>query len=193
MKNTGKFFGGRFLLGTIMLSSITGCELQDQIRLLMPQPKIEITMEVRSTKPGHYTLSGYTNLPDQTHLTVQAVRSLQVNAASGVLNNQPIRSVLSQRQVQVKHGQWQTEMNLHQALPNGRSIEAWQSNAVQATMVPSDQVQFVATTEPQNRAIELQPNATVKTQFASDGRVFLRVEHSIALAPPTVRSKTVTR
>ncbi|MBE9014462.1 hypothetical protein IQ250_30175 [Pseudanabaenaceae cyanobacterium LEGE 13415] len=179
-----------------MLTGITGCELRDQITLLMPKPKIEITMEVRSTKPGEYALSGFSNLPNQTNLTVQAVRSLQVNSTSSVLNNQPIRSVLAQRQIQIKDGQWQTEMNLHQALPDGRSIEAWQSNVVQANMLPSDQVQFIATTEPQNRAIELQPNAAVKTQFASDGRVFLKVEHSIALEPPIVRStvaETVVR
>jgi hypothetical protein len=150
------------LANMLLLSATTGCELVDQIQQIMPQPKIELTMQVQSSEPGTFILSGRTNLPDQTNLTLQAVRSLKPTAR--ILNQQPIDSVLAHSQVSIQNGYWQAQIRLHQISPDGRSLEPWQI-------------------EPKNRTIDLQPGAA-QVSFASDGKSFLKVEESLTLAPP---------
>jgi hypothetical protein len=168
----------------LLLPVITGCELKDQIDQLIPKPKTELTMQVRSLSPGTYLISGKTNLPDQTNLTVQAVRSLQVDrVTSRVLNQQPIDSVLAHTQVSVKTGVWETELRLHHRSPAGQVVEAWQAERSQVDLIPSSQVKFVVMTEPKNRAIELQPGAA-QISFASNGKSFVRLEESVAISPP---------
>ncbi|MBE9011865.1 hypothetical protein IQ250_16810 [Pseudanabaenaceae cyanobacterium LEGE 13415] len=150
-------------------------------------PKTELSMQVEPTRdPGIYQVTGSTNLPDQTRLTIQAIRSLRSNSPS---ESEPSYSILARTEVKVEKGKWQTSLNL---LQQDRS-ESWQkvARSLNLKSEPEKQVRFLVLTDPTENPIEIQQrsaavgNQGTSVQFTADGRSYLQAEQILAIEPPT--------
>lgn len=155
----------------------------------------ELSMQVEPKgQTGIYQITGHTNLPDQTPLTVQAIRNLQAPNPKSQTDLAPTYSILAQTQVKVENGKWQVSLNLLQPSEEG-TLEPWQQNArsLNLKLQPESQVRFLAVTEPTGKSIGLQQradtaNQATSVQFTADGRSYLQAKQSLTIEPPTVKS-----
>jgi len=126
-----------------------------------------LTLEATPLENGEFALTGTTNLPDQTQLTVLALRYWTPNAASpeldqprGAIPGQstarsgpdaaPLYSVLDYQPVTVTKGEWSTQLQLWQVAADGRYQEPWQAQVETLNLAaqPRDTVQFAITLAP---------------------------------------------
>jgi hypothetical protein len=146
----------------------------------------ELTMQIQPTgQPGVYTVSGRTNLPDRSKITVQAVRSLKSPTEKLVDQNDGY-AVLAKSQISVKSGQWQASLNLRPVRPDGQAVELWQPQDTRLGLQADGKVKFVAVTEPLTQEIEQSANAGL-IRLTPDGKRFLQVEQTIAIEPPSAK------
>lgn len=135
------------LLLPLGLSLASGCA---QLQSLYQWSDVELQMQVNPTDtPGTYTVTGRTNLPENTQLTVAAVRYLQPDDRT-LLNTQAVYSILSYQPADVVQGQWQTNLNLWQVAPDGKFQEPWQIEQTKLGLAldPDETVLFLATLAP---------------------------------------------
>lgn len=170
----------------ILLATSSGC-------VSVRSSPVELSLQVDPTRrPGTYTLSGSTNLPDETAIVVQGVRYMKSPASSEL--DQANYSILSRQVVKVSQGKWQTTLNLWQVMPDGRYQEAWQLTQprMRVDLQPSSEVTFLAMTEPvgQAQALEqtlqkqgktLEGNAVRSTP---DGQWYLEAKQSLLVKLP---------
>ena len=170
-----------------------------------PIPKATLDIQVQpGGRSGLYAASGTTNLPDQSRLIVMAIRPLrsgsQLNQAETKVGESNY-AILDRRAVEVKQGQWQTNLNLWQVAPNGRFQENWQLNQAKlgTRFTPSSEVTFVATFDPANQspAIEPQINQALELEspvvrFTSDGERYLQASEIVSLSLPTGKTTPPT-
>lgn len=157
-------------------------------------PKTELTLRVDPTgQSGVYTVSGQTNLPNQTRLTIQAIRKLNApNTGVQLSNSQPTYTILSRSQVEVMDGKWQTTLNLLQKAPDGQAVESWQPSdrQLKLNLQPENQVTFLAVTDPSDSAFEIRQQPEGSTQdnlsvrFTADGKSYLQAEQALNLEAP---------
>lgn len=99
-----------------------------------------------------YEITGTTNLPDSSRITVTAVRHLVPASAKDTApssNDSNInRSILDRQNVEVKAGKWQTELNLSRVAADGSYREVWQVDGSNSKLTPKDKVTFIATFNP---------------------------------------------
>jgi hypothetical protein len=173
----------------------TGCA---QIPFLggSQQSVTNLSMQVEVTgEPGVYKVSGQTNLPEQTRITVQAIRSLQIPERDAQIASERSYSILARTQVNVEKGKWQTSLNLLQSSQNG-ALESWQQSNQELALKlqPDSQVRFSAVTDPSGSSIEVQSkdqgNQATSVQFTADGKSYLQTEQFIAIEPPTTKVAT---
>ena len=177
-----------------MLILCTGCA---QIPFLgsSQQPATNLSMQVEATgEPGVYRVSGQTNLPEQTLITVQAIRALQIPGRDAKIASERSYSILARDQVSVEKGKWQTLLNLLQSSKNG-ALETWQQSnqALALKLQPDNQVRFLAVTDPSGSSIEVQSkegNQATSVQFTADGKSYLQTEQFISIEPPTTKVAT---
>lgn len=131
----------------ILLSTTYGCVQQSQ-----PEVQLEIK-NIQSTNSNNiYKVSGNTNLPESSRITVEAIRYLR--PAEGqpeiLLNSDtdPKRSILARQVVEVKQGKWQADLHLWQVALDGSFQEVWQANQSQIGLLPESGVKFVAIFDP---------------------------------------------
>lgn len=158
-----------------------------------PEMVLKVNVQAASN-PGSYNVSGTTNLPNQSPLTVAAIRSLRPanqqlpDAAAATY------SILDRQIVQVDQGKWQATLNLVQVAPDGRLKEAWQlgSPAV-AALSPSPEVSFVAVFDPtgQNfkskQAINTQDIRGDLVRFSPEGLPYVQAAQTLQVSLPTGR------
>lgn len=189
----------RFCVSAVLLPILLVCTSCTEIPLvgLQPQsPKTELSIRIDPTgELGVYTVAGRTTLPDQTQLTVQAIRELK--RPTIVESTTTNYSILARSQVTVEKGKWQTTLNLLQPSSNGKLIEPWQQNNTQFGLKfqPEKQVTFLVMTDP-IKPSEEQPaqNQTAETdnvsvRFTADGRSYLQTEQALQLDPPVNQAK----
>ncbi|MBD2022519.1 hypothetical protein H6F43_20265 [Leptolyngbya sp. FACHB-36] len=159
-------------------------------------PDLELTMQVASAeRPGVYQVSGSTNLPDRTQITVQGIRYLTSAAQSSSTSEPPNYSILARQVAEVQNGRWQTTLSLWQVAPDGRYQEAWQQSQPQteSRLQPSPTVTFLAVTDPSNRSQRLkQPLddrgknlAGEGVRFTTDGQWYAQASQTISASLPT--------
>ena len=161
-------------------------------------PKTELTMQVSpSSQPGVYSVVGKTNLPDQTRITIQAVRSLRpVRGSSRLTNQAPTYAILARQPIAVIDGKWQTTLTLLNMTPSGKSLENWQTHNLQLglNLEPEQQVTFQAVTDPADRSLKVeQPSENMAREslivrFTPDGKSYLQSEQALAIAPPSLQA-----
>ncbi|MBW4441336.1 MAG: hypothetical protein KME10_08900 [Plectolyngbya sp. WJT66-NPBG17] len=178
-----------------LLILCTGCTAVPFFGSLQNPTKTELSMQVSPTgEAGVYQITGHTNLPDQTQLTIQAVRNLQPPKLDSQAESEQTYSILARTQVKVEKGKWDTSLNLLQPSQQGK-FESWQqtSRSLNLKSQPENQVRFLATTDPTKNSIELQQQSTTagtqsaSIQFAADGKSYLQAEQFLTIEPPVVK------
>lgn len=157
--------------------------------------QVELSIKVTPTdRPGTYTVSGNTNLPDQSQVVVQGIRPLlsptQLVSASASSNY----AILDRQATKSSQGQWQVTLKLWQVAADGQYQEAWQLNQSQINRLqPSPDVVFVAVIDPASQAKSLAKQLEVQgkkleganVRFTSDGQWYLQAKQTLAVTLPT--------
>ncbi|MBD2091544.1 hypothetical protein H6F67_17005 [Microcoleus sp. FACHB-1515] len=178
---------------TLLLSSC------DRLRFVQQQAEARFTIRVSGSTPGIYAVDGTANLPDGTKINVIALRYLKPgNAASAKLNPNPTYSILAYQSVEVKQGEWQSDLNLWRIARDGRLQENWQQEQERLgiTFAPDEQVLFLATLDPIENLSQLEQDLKAQNlQLAKgairtgrDGLRFAQVDYLMAIVPPTGRT-----
>lgn len=170
-----------------------------------PSPRLSppenLSIKVAETnKPGVYALSGSAQFPEQSAITVMAIRYLQpATPRASRWRSQPYYVILDRRVVPLQQGQWQAQLNLWQVAADGRWQEAWQLSEKDADLsVPPDkQVAFLALLQPDNQAKVLReklqkqgpPPSQNVAQVPSEGTWYIYAIERMELPLPTGKTK----
>lgn len=187
-----RFWQHRTLFVLLPLLLCVGCT---SLRFPGQLADIELTLQVAAAETqGVYAVSGETNLPDETQLTVAAVRYLSLDEPAG-FNPTPTYSILAYQPTEVQNGKWETQLNLWQVDPEGNYQETWQLEQARLglSFQPATDVIFLATLTPPDKLSRLEQllaahgmrlsNRTVQT--TPEGQRYAQIDQSIAIALPT--------
>lgn len=187
------------LLISSLLPLVNGCQT-----LTLPGQRQEVSLQMAvqpSSERSRYTVSGTTNLPDNTPITVAAIRYFDSASSPAAVN--PDRTanpsgstfaVLDYASTTVNQGKWQAELTLQQQGADGRGWEEWQMQQPKLglTLKPAATVSFVTTLTAQNQLTPLEeqlaqkgfrlPRGIVRT--TAEGQRYAEVIQTLALAPP---------
>jgi hypothetical protein len=162
-------------------------------------PQLQIEQINPLEQAGSYSIAGTTNLPDQTQITVSAIRPLQPTEQF-MSNFGSSYSVLARRFVPIEQGAWKTQLNLWQIASDGRFQEVWQLDQDRLGMQvqPDPTVIFLVTLDPANQPkalqqqIESQGEASTGNlvQFNTDGELYLQTSKTIPVALPSGRTSS---
>lgn len=190
----------------LLLILNTGCSqlsgTVQQLPNLLPGFSAEANFQLRvapSGRLGVYTVTGSTNLPDQSQITVAAVRYLRpANPLAQNVSPNPTFSILAYQDVEVNKGKWQAALNLWKVAPNGQFKEAWQldQSKLGLTFTPEPEVTFLATVDPitslsklesllEKQGIKLVSSVVRNT---SDGEQYIQATQVLPVALPTGRT-----
>lgn len=172
-------------------------------------------MRVSLVNLGVYAIAGETRLPENTQITVAAVRYLAVDELpadklpvdsllvnSSQYNPTPTYSILAYQSAKVTKGKWQTQLDLWQVARDGKYQESWQleQSRLGVSFKPSEKVMFLATLTPADdlSALEQQlakrgmrlSSGTVRS--TSEGQRYAQVNQSLAIALPTGKTAPPT-
>jgi len=180
----------------LLLPIASGCT---QLQSLFQWSEADLKIQVTGTDtPGLYTIRGSTNLPENTQISVAAVRYLQLESpdrSAIPLNLNPTYSILAYAPATVRQGEWQTQLNLWRVAADGRYQESWQieQNQLGLSHQPDETVIFLATLTPidelsaleqelARRGIRLAQGSVLST---SDGFRYAQVQQALAVDLPT--------
>lgn len=177
-------------LGTIALSfALFGCQpVETQVN------QLSLTVEP-SDRPGTYRLSGTTDLPDGTELTVQGLRYLEpLGQLLSDIQDKDHYAILDRDRVQVEAGQWSVALQLWQPNGEGEPLESWQLALPQSdrSFEAAPDVQFTVSTPPSGdeRRLDAQwqsskANPAIgEIRFTPDGDWYLQAQAIRPIAPP---------
>lgn len=197
----------RLIYLVVLLILITGCSQSpftaQQLPSLLPNLSTEANLQLQVTpsgRAGAYTLTGNTNLPEGSRLTVAAVRYLRPDKqpSQSQSPNQSF-SILDYRDVKVNRGKWQTTLNLWKVAPSGQFQEAWQleQSKLGITFAPQTEVTFLATVAPTNSLSELESLlqkqgikiATRLVRNTADGEQHIQASQILSIALPNGQTR----
>ena len=171
------------ILGLLVLCS--SCS----VSTISPDVVLEIKTVQQTGHPGVYNLSGSTNLPDQSQVTVAAVRYLNLPDQQLLSDSNANYSILSRRTVEASQGKWQTTLNLWQVASDGRFQEVWQLETPIELLHPDTKVTFLATFDPSGQFhTSHQQQLQLKGQlvrFTADGQEYVQASQTLPIALPT--------
>jgi hypothetical protein len=157
-------------------------------------PQLEIERVDPFGQPGGYRVTGRTNLPNQTQITVSAIRYLQPAEPSISFSGDSSYSVLARQFAPVEQGTWEANLTLWQVAPDGKFQEAWQSDQgnLGIQVQPDPNVTFLVTLDPANQPATLQDQLDQGeaftgslVQFNADGELYLQASKTMVIALPT--------
>lgn len=163
-------------------------------------PNIELKMQVQpSGSPGIYLVAGTTNLPDQSRITIAAVRSLRPSLPLSVSSDSnSTYSILARQIVKVEKGNWQSTLNLWQVAEDGRFREVWQLNQseIGLSLNPAPDVTFLALLDPATQPATLEKKLQQQdkklqgsfVRYTADGQWYVQAAETLPVALPS--SKT---
>lgn len=179
----------RYCTAVFMVACV-GCS---QTKPLKP----ELTLQVQAaSQPGTYVASGKTTLPNQSRITVQAVRQLTPVGKSPLTNQKPLYAILDRQQVDVMDGKWQTNLNLLRSAGGG-TRELWQVNStpLELPLQPQTDVAFLAVSDELALPLDIQTNKDSNQplensalQFSRNGNAYLQAKQSLLITPPVVKT-----
>ena len=188
----------RLLSAVLIVVLTTAC---DRLPTLGRGGQTPITLTIdqiaEPNQPGAFTLSGIATLPNQTPLTVSAVRRLIPEATGPSSDQEPLFSILDRKSAVVQDGRWQAQLAIWEVSPEGFYQEPWQrsDNGLAASQA-STAIEFRATLEPtdlnqtaiKNRAAILDQATNPLLNFTPDGQPYLKASESrvVALPSPSV-------
>jgi hypothetical protein len=168
-----------------LMMSLSGCvKIQNQA--------VTLGLKVASAgRPGVYTVSGTTTLPDRTPVIIQGVRYLKQRGDTA--QDPADYSILARQTTRAQGGQWSATLNLLQPGPNGVQQEAWQFSAREAKQLDAaPDVIFTATTPPtyptQNTEQQLDTRNRRPDQgavvYTNDGEWYLLAQQPLPIPLP---------
>jgi hypothetical protein len=184
----------------LLLTLNAGCS-----RLSSSELEMSIQVEPLS-RPGIYSVSGTTNLPEGSIIEASAIRYLQPQ--SKLLSNRrlnPPYSILSRQLTRVEQGKWRAKLNLWQVATDGSFKETWQLNPSE-TLDPSQEVVFLAVVNPNSQTPKLKRQLEAQAenfadrfvQFTSEGQWYIQAAESFPLSlpvgkttPPPLRAENI--
>lgn len=181
------------VISLVLLSVSYGC---------VQKAQEEVQLEIKSVQlagsNGIYNVVGNTNLPDSSRITVAAVRYLLPTEGQQELLNSEAnisRSILARQIVEVKQGQWQTDLNLWQVSPNGGFQEVWQANQAQTKLSPESGVMFIATFDPVGQLAKKDLQSEQKLEgkllrFTNEGETYVQASQTLSIPLPV--GKTIS-
>jgi hypothetical protein len=149
-----------------------------------------------SGSSGVYTVAGSTNLPDQSRITVAAIRYLRPDKPlSQSLSLSPTYSILAYQDVKINKGKWQTTLNLWKVAPGGQFQEVWQldQSKLGLSLAPEAEVTFLATVDPTDSLSELERKlekqgiklASSVVRNTSEGERYVQASQVLPIGLPT--------
>ncbi|MBD1868249.1 hypothetical protein H6F95_13230 [Cyanobacteria bacterium FACHB-471] len=157
-------------------------------------PQLEVERIDPFGQPGGYRVTGSTNLPDQTQITISAIRYLQTSGQL-IANSGSSYSVLARQFAPVEQGSWEANLTLWQVAPNGKFQEVWQLDQgnLGVQVQPDPNVTFLVTLDPTNQPATLQDQLESQgetltgslVQFNADGELYLQASKTLIVALPT--------
>lgn len=184
---------------TLVLLVSSGCSTVNQINSKLASPPVDLAIsQVEPRSSGSYTVSGNTTLPDQTRITVSAIRYFKPTTEAGSSNY----AILDRQVAVVKQGIWETRLNLWEPSQNGQFQETWQTaRDLNQRTEPESSVSFLATLEPAQQSATLQqqvealdPAAQAAiTRFTTDGELYLQASKTLTVPPPPGETLTATQ
>lgn len=185
----------RVLSAVLVVVLASGCDRLPVIGRGGENP-IALTIEqiAETGQPGAFTLSGTATLPNQTPLTVSAVRRLSTEANDPSSGSAPLFSVLDRKSAVVQDGRWQAQLELWEVSPEGFYQESWQqADKGLGLSQASAGVEFRATLEPmdlsrtkvKNRSAILDQATNPLLNFTPGGQPYLKVSESRVVALPS--------
>jgi hypothetical protein len=186
----------------LIMTTTTGCrQLPSWIPGTTTSSSVDISiLQVQPTnRPGVYSVVGSANFPDQTQLTVAAVRLLSDAQSSNHKHAKLSYELLDRQFTTIERGNWRASLNLWQVAPSGDFQEPWQISQpyLSREFQASPQVTFTATFDPVRypnnfqRQIEEGDRPLVRpslAQYNADGEVYLQASKTLAIALPTGRT-----
>lgn len=190
---------------TLLLILNTGCSQAplnlQQLPSLVPNFSTNAAFKIQVTPSsrGVYAVSGTTNLPDESKITVAAIRILKADQPS-VQNLKPIQTygVLAYQDVKVSKGTWQTSLNLWKVASSGQFQEAWQIEQSQLgiSLKPELDVTFLATVAPTSSLSELESQLEKQgvklvsnlVRNTVDGERYIQASQVLNISLPTERT-----
>jgi hypothetical protein len=173
-RKMGHFSISSGLVAVVLSIVVVGCSPPKSA------PKSPLSIQVDpSNNAGEYTITGSANLPENTQITVMAIRSLDV-ADPQFAKSYSYTSILDRRFAEVRQGQWQTQLNLWQVDPDGHFQETWQLDRDQWTFdpTPAAEVTFVALIEPDNQIPTLRQTFQAQGPPSTQNVVWLPTERT---------------
>lgn len=183
---------GAWARSALLLILCTGCSPPSP-----PNVDLQISKVDQAGRPGVYNVTGSTNIPDQSQITVAAIRYLHpTNERSLSLESNSTYSTLARQIVNVKQGKWQTTLNLWQVAPDGHFREVWQLNQSQiGAFNPASGVTFLATFEPASQIkTPEQPDKQIQelqgslVRFTSEGEQYVQASQTLPIALPAQKT-----
>ena len=192
-----------FVIIPLILLLNTSCsqapEAIRQLPSLLPNLSSDAEFKIQVTPSGRfgaYTVTGKTNLPDKSRITVAAIRLLKPdNLRIKNLTPDQTYSILAYQDVKVDKGVWQTTLNLWKVAPNGQFKEAWQLEQSQLgiSMAYEPNVTFLATVAPTDSLSELEAQLEKQgvklvsnlVRNTVEGERYIQASQVLAIALPT--------
>lgn len=161
-------------------------------------PDVDLKLSVQPAgRPGLYSVTGTTNLPDQSQIAVSAIRYLRPSGEEFIgPDPKATYSILDRRIVEVQQGKWEATLNLWQVAPDGRFREVWQLNQPETglSLDPATEVSFTAIFDPagQRRTAQQQNIPTQDLQgtlvrFNNDGQPYVQASQTLQIPRPVGR------
>ncbi len=186
----------------LLLNLATGCSeaslILQRLPFLIPglSSKADFNITITpSGRPGIYTVAGNTNLPNQTSLTVAAIRYLKFDEQpSKNLGSNQTYSILAYEDIKVNKGKWEAKLNLWKIAPNGQFQETWQLDQpkLKLSFKPEKEVTFLVTVAPTTSLPELEGKLERQgiklvsrlVRNTADGQRYIQVSQILPIALP---------
>jgi hypothetical protein len=145
---------------------------------------------------GKYEVVGNTNLPDDSRITIAAIRYLRSgNQLSPDISPETTYSILDYKDVKVNKGKWEITLNLWKISSDGQFQEDWQldQSGLGLELKPENEVTFLATLSPtiQFWEVERQLNkqgikiANSVIRSTADGERYVQASQVLPIDLPT--------
>lgn len=159
---------------------------------------IQLKLNVQSAgRSGLYSVTGETNLPDRSQITVAAIRYFLPANQLVVSSDTKINySILDRQLVRVEKGKWQATLNLWQVAPDGSFREPWQLalSQIPTSFEPAPDVSFIATFEPdgqlatsQDQKVQIPELKGSLVRFTNEGQPYVKSSQTLRIPLPTGR------
>ncbi len=188
------------LIRIILVTGLSGCSKLLELPIQKQPSEATLQFQVTSAnKPGAYTITGNTNLPDKGQIKIAAIRYLHpTSQASRDLNPKPTYAILAYQVAEVNQGKWQTNLDLWKIASTGSYQESWQldQSKLKISLQPDSEVVFLATYTIDSQAnnilkLDQQPREKGKTLENGilltlvDNQRYVQSTQKLAIALPT--------